>query len=168
MKNEVNDARYSLQFSMKDVEDVQSKLSHMEKQCQELDRRLASQTQSVESLSDKHDYLENMSHRNNIKVIGIPEYTTERGEESEALFKSEVKKVLYMDAELHVERAQRLGSKRLVVTCRDGSKVKAGPRPIVVKMSNWKQQEKMMKKAREIKLANVKFLEDFSKRTLDN
>ena len=108
-----------------------------------------------------------MSRRNNIKVIGIPEHTTESWEESEALFKSEVKKALNMDEELHVERAHGIGSKRQFVTRRDGSRVKAGPRPIAVKMTNWKQKEKVIKKAREIKPANVKFLEDFSQRTLD-
>ena len=72
-----------------------------------------------------------------------------------------------IDEELHVERAHRVGSKRQFVTPRDGTRVKAGPRPIVVKMIKWKQKEKVIKKAREIKPANVKFLEDFNQRTLD-
>eukprot|EP00794_Sanderia_malayensis_P013197 gene13197-14547_t len=76
-KSEVNDIKSSLQFSMKDMEDVEAKLSKVEKQCQELDRKLALQTLSVESLADKHDYIEIMSRRNNIKVVRIPEQTTE-------------------------------------------------------------------------------------------
>ena len=66
-----------------------------------------------------------------------------------------------------MERAHRIGSKRQFVSRKDGSSGKAGPRPIVVKMANWKQKEKVLKKAREIKPANVKFLEDFNQRTLD-
>ena len=129
----MNDSRSSLQFSLKDVEDVQAKLLHLEKQCQELDEKFASQKLSVESLADNHDYLEHMSRRNNVQIIGIPENTTESGEESEALFKSAVKKTFNMDKELHVERTHRIGSKRQFVTPGMAQRSELGLGPLLPK-----------------------------------
>ena len=53
------------------------------------------------------------------------------------------------------------------LTRKDGARVKAGRWPIAVKMTNKRQKEKLIKKARGIKHASVKFLEGFSQITLD-
>ena len=61
------------------------------------------------------------------------------------ILKSQVKDVLGIEEELEIERAHRVGQKREFFTRRDGSKVKAHPRPIVAKFKSWKQREKSSK-----------------------
>ena len=67
-----------------------------------------------------------------------------------------------------IERAHWVG-KRHTPFCHlaDGTKVKSRPRPIVTKFLSWKDKEKVLRAARSLKLDDIQFLEDFSKRTLD-
>ena len=45
--------------------------------------------------------------------------------------------------------------------------MKAIPRPIIAKIKNWKQKESIIKAAKLIRPDGIKFIEDFSQRTLD-
>ena len=72
--------------------------------------------------------------------------------------------MLGIEEKSNIERA---GQKKELFTRRDGSKVKAHPRPISAKFASWKQREKIIKAAKSMCPANVKFLEDLSERTLD-
>eukprot|EP00112_Aurelia_sp_Birch-Aquarium-sp1_P013670 Seg2911.2 transcript_id=Seg2911.2/GoldUCD/mRNA.D3Y31 product="hypothetical protein" protein_id=Seg2911.2/GoldUCD/D3Y31 len=95
---------------------------------------------------DNVEHLENMSRRNNMKLIGIPENASETWDESEEIFKSQ---------------------RRQSFTRRGGSRVKTNPRSIVAKFEVWKHKEKVTNAAEKIRPDGVKFLDDFSKRTLD-
>ena len=48
--------------------------------------------------------------------------------------------------------------------CHDGSKSR--PRPIIAKFTYWKQKEKVLRAAKELKLEGVQFYLGFAKRTL--
>ena len=50
---------------------------------------------------------------------------------------------------------------------RRGSRDANSPRNIIVKLAKWKVKEKILKEARTIKPDGVKFLNDFSSRTLE-
>ena len=69
--------------------------------------------------------------------------------------------------DLNIERAHRVGQKRQFFTRTDGSRVKANPRPIVAKFKDWKQKEKVTNAAKKLRPDGVKFLDEFSKRTLN-
>ena len=87
--------------------------------------------------------------------------------QSEKLFKDQVKASLQIEEEMEIERAHRVGQKREFFTRTDGLKVKARPRPIIAKIKNWKQKESFIKAARSMHPDGIKFIEEFSQRTLD-
>ena len=73
---------------------------------------------------------------------------------------------LSVTEDLEIERAHWVGRPKEYQTRADGSKVKAGPRPIVVKVLSWKQKERVVRKARDVKPPEVKLLADLSQRSL--
>ena len=119
-----------------------------------------------EILADKHEYLENQSRRNNVKRIGVPENANaESWEESEQLFKENVKSVLQIDdtSDMAIECAHHVGKKA-------GKKGRNGevlPRPIVAKFLNRKDGEKVLKSARDKSPDGLFFGEDLAQRTLE-
>ena len=168
IKNEVGDIKASLQYSSKDIEDIQAKIKSVEESTSEVVVHLKSQSTAIDSLYDQSEYLENQSRRNNIKLLGMPESESgETWDQSEKFFKDQVKASLQIEEKIEVERAHRVGQKREFFTRPDGSKVKARPRPIIAKIKNWKQKESIIKAARSIRPDGIKFIEDFSQRTLD-
>ncbi len=168
VKKDLVDLKESLSFSqgqlestMKSFQEVEAKTSFCESSLNEMQDNLV-------ACEDNVEYLENMSRRNNVKLIGVPENADgETWEESEEIFKAQVKDALKIPEDLEIERAHRVGHKRQFFTRRDGTKVKAHPRPIVAKFKNWKQKEKVTNAARKLRPDGVKFLDDYSKRTLD-
>ena len=120
------------------------------------------------AVDDKLEYLQNSSRRNNVKVMGIAESPNfvESWDESETIVKEKIKSLLNITEDLVIERAHRIGRPKEFHTRADGSKGKARPRPIVAKFMSWKQKEQVVRKAREVKPHDVKFVTDFSQRTL--
>ena len=67
---------------------------------------------NLESIEDNLEYQENMSLRNNVKLVGFPESDeSESWDQSEEILKSQVKDVLGIEEELDIERAHRVGQK---------------------------------------------------------
>eukprot|EP00794_Sanderia_malayensis_P016311 gene16311-17955_t len=126
-----------LETTMKSFQEVEAKTSFCESSQNEMQDNLVAYEDNVE-------YLENMSRRNNVKLIGVPENADgETWGESEGIFKAQVKDALKIPEDLEIELAHRVGHKRQFFTRRDGTKVKANLRPIVAKFKNWKQKEKV-------------------------
>ena len=153
-------------FTGKDVKELQDKVAGIEKNTKKLIQESYDVNNEFEILADKHEYQENQSRRNNVKLIGVPESANaESWEESEQIFKENVKSALQIDdaSVMAIERAHRVGKK-------GGKKGRNGevlPRPIVAKFLNWKDREKVLKSARDKRPDGLFFVEDLAQRTLE-
>ena len=85
-----------------------------------------------DDMESKHEYLENMSRRNNIKILGLLEdkLKEKSWDDTEELVKGVTKEKLKFDTEVKIERAHRVGKPRaLSEITEDGSRKKIPPRP---------------------------------------
>lgn len=168
VKTEVNELKASAQYSSRDIDDIKSNLKFVETRGQSLEALVDGHSNEIIEMADKQEYIENQNRRNNVKLIGVPESDTgvESWVESEEIVKCKVKEALKIEDDLVIERAHRVGQRKRFHTRRDGSVAPAKPRPIVAKFLNWKQREVVINTARKIKPQDIKFVEDFSQRTL--
>ena len=112
----------------------------------------------LEDLENQHEYLENMSRRSNIKILGLPEDKNceESWEDTEQIVKEMINKEFEISSEeIQIVRAHHVGKPQ------DGQ-----PRPVVARFSSWKQKEALLAIARKKKPKNVRFFQDLSSRTL--
>ena len=66
--------------------------------------------QGLEVVEDKNKYLENQSHRNNIRILGVEETEDEKSwDDTEKVVKDLLKKKLNIPGEVDIERAHRVG-----------------------------------------------------------
>ena len=99
---DVQEMKTSLQYTQKDVGELKPihvKLEDVNKELDKISKDLASHSQKME-------YLENQSRRNNIRVNGIPESDNETWEDAEVKVKRAIKDNL--DIEVDIERAHRV------------------------------------------------------------
>ena len=168
VKSDVNDLKASAQYSSRDVDDIKISLKAVETRGRSLEALVNGHSNEITQTADKQEYIENQNRRNNIKLIGVPESDTgvESWDESEEIVKSKVKEALKIEDNLVIERAHCVGQRKQFYTRRDGTVVPAKPRPIVAKFQSWKQKEAVIKEPRKLKPQDVKFVEDFSQKTL--
>ena len=105
-----------------------------------------------------------MSRRNNVKIIGLNEDTgnEKTWEDTEELVITMIKEKLDIEG-VKIERAHRVGRPRPSHrTNPDGSTTKVPPRPIIARLSSWKQKEAILKAAREVKPKEIRFYQDLS------
>ena len=174
VKSDVNDLRESLTFSQRDIESQAKKLSDIEKTVSSKLQAVDDLSDSMESVDNGIEYLENQSRRNNIKIVGVPEdKATERSwDDTEKVVKDLIKEKLNLNEEVEIERCHRVGNPNPSSSGRShhqrrGNRDANSPRNIIVKLAKWKVKEKILKEARTIKPDGVKFLNDFSSRTLE-
>ena len=123
-------------------------------------------------MSDYIEFMENQSRRNNIKILGLPEDKKKETswEETEKIVKNVIQNQLQLKEDIHIKRAHRVGKPRALgshdrmVRDDEGSKF---TKPIVAKVTFWKQKENVLHAARQKKLIGIKSVPDFAKRTLD-
>ena len=129
---------------------------------------------SLQNIENQHEYLENQSRRNNVKIFGIPEDSSEKTwEDTEVIVKDTIKNKLGMEDEVLIERAHRVG-KKVMTRPQSGRHLgsasgneEPSSRPIVTKIVSWKVKENILKMARQKKPKDIQFKHDFSQRTLD-
>ena len=69
-------------------------------------------------------------------------------------------------AALSEDTSHNLGLKSQSMPASDGGYEPPKPRPIVAKISSWEVKESIVKKARAVRPQSIKFVDDFSQRTL--
>lgn len=131
-------------------------------------------TDSLKSVDNSIEYLQNQSGRNNIKIVGVPEdKATERTwDDTEKVVKDLLKEKLNLNEEMEIERCHRVGnpnpnSSERNPQQRRGNGDASRPRNSIIKVAKWKVKERILKVARTIKPDGIKFLNDFSARTLE-
>ena len=181
LHKDVEDLKVSLQFSQGQIGDLKKvtkeeklKLEHIDDRMKFLEEQTedsADLEQRCDQLESKHEYLENMTRRNNIKIFDVAEEKDEKTwEDSENVVKKIIREKLDVDLEEEhaIERAHCVGKPRpLFGYKKDGGRVKNPPRPIVAKFSSWKQKEAILRAARRIKPKDVQLYQDLSARTLE-
>ncbi|XP_077505547.1 uncharacterized protein LOC144115170 [Amblyomma americanum] len=113
-------------------------------------RQLNSLYEVVSKLASRNDELENRSRRNNLIFHGLDE---EDEETNKALFIA-VTKVFIDNLQLDcpkIERYHRLGRKQ-----------EGGPRPVIVKLLDFREKTQALKNAHRLKHSGISLPEDFS------
>ena len=103
---------------------------------------------TIEKVEDDVEYTENQSRRNNIKILGVEEnnMTEKSWDDTEKMVKSIIHEKLDINEEINIEHAHRVGKPRplsSLASRHDGSKVT--PRPIIARISSWKQKEQILR-----------------------
>lgn len=153
---DVQELKTSLQYTQNDVAELKPihvKLEDVNKELDKISKDLASHSQKME-------YLENQSRRNNIRVNGIPESDNETWEDAEVKVKRAIKDNLGI--EVDIERAHRVERRKT----KAGQANQNHPRTIVCRLRDWKQREQVLRKARREKPSDVYISEDLSPATL--
>ena len=176
LRKDLDDVKLSVSFLSKeyDTAKVESKESDsrihacIDKLTRKINQVEDDTMASVEDMADHASYLENQSRRNNVKIIGVPESSSERTwEDTEKKVKVLIKSELKIEDNIEVERAHRVGKYQSRGRRReDGGYEPPKPRPIVAKISSWKVKESIVKKARAVRPQSIKFVDDFSQQTL--
>ena len=121
---DVQEMKTSLQYTKKDVEElkpIHAKLEDVNKELDKISKDMASHSQKME-------YLENQSRRNNIRVNGIPESDNETWEDAEVKVKRAIKDNLGI--EVDIERAHRVERRKI----KSGQANQNHPRTIVCRL----------------------------------
>ena len=125
----------------------------MDKEIKNLKKEILTREEVVK-LKERVIEVEDRSRRNNLRITGIKDDQRETWRECEKKVEDLFKNVLEVDVD--IERVHRI------------RKVKeAKPRTIVLKLLNWKDNEKVMGQAKKLKGKNIYINEDFSLETTE-
>ena len=157
VKKDVEELKLSTQFMSSKSEDQKNnneqrkmKVEQIEDRVKILESNLSNSSlddeyydheSRLEYLENKHEYLEYMSRRNNIKILSLPEDKNREKswEDTEQIVKETINKGLEISSEeIQIERAYRVGKPQ------DGR-----PRPVVARFFSWKQKEAILAIARK-------------------
>ena len=163
IRNDINDMKVSLQFSQAKLDEAEKSMSKIDQTVCAHGDNLNSMNEFADSAEAQLEYLENQSRRCNIRITGLPEdRQQERSwDDTELVVKKALKETLKIETDFDIERCHRVNRKSVVASSNNESS-----RPIVAKMSHWKEREIILKKARELKPEGIKFLPDLSNRTI--
>ena len=176
LRKEVHNHKLSLQFTQGQVDDhkkisetTKAKMEEIEDRVKLIEANMDdyySLETHCEDLEEKQDYSENMSRRNNIKILGLTEVTEceKTWEDMETLVKKTVREQLHVEKEILIEKAHCVGK----------------PRPLHAKNSygtnrchNCGPEVHFMEakgsnfaNCKKIKPKEIKFCQDLSSRTL--
>ena len=183
--NKIDDIKVDVININRDIEDLKQsasfkgdQVSQLEKKVGEAENRLKNLKSSTipegmlnhmknvldnnNKINEKLTDLEDRSRRNNIRIIGIPENEKETTTETENKVQRLFQKDLGINEEVIIERAHRSGPKIF----KDGKP--NSKRVIVMKLLNYKDKQKILKRYAEKQLYNksIYINEDFSEKTV--
>ena len=156
VKKDVEELKLSIQFmsskfedQKKNIEQKKMIVEQIEDRVKVLESNLSNSSvddeyydheSRLKDLENKHEYLENMSRHNNIKILGLPEdKNREKSWEAEQIVMETINKELEISSEeIQIERAHRVGKPH------DGR-----PRPVVAIFCSWKQNKAILVTARK-------------------
>eukprot|EP00112_Aurelia_sp_Birch-Aquarium-sp1_P014172 Seg3040.4 transcript_id=Seg3040.4/GoldUCD/mRNA.D3Y31 product="hypothetical protein" protein_id=Seg3040.4/GoldUCD/D3Y31 len=166
LRKDVSDLKVSLEFSQKDVSEIEKKLTVVSEKIASHEGNIVQHSDTIVGIDNKVEYIENQSRRNSIKLLGLAEAEDEKSwDDSEKVFIECLKTKLEFNEPVEIERAHRTGIKHAPgATREDGSAF--GPRPLVAKFKSWKQKEAVLRIARNKKPDGLYLHPDLAERTL--
>ena len=152
LKTEVSDLKDGCSFLTQETTELKTAVENTDKNVKE----------SINDLTNKAVDLEDRSHRNNLVFFGVPENTKKDVPEDCDMLMTKIlqdKDILNEEADGKVfDRAHRLGPRKNNQT---------RPRPIIVRVTFFKDKEHILKNANRFKDSQYSVSEDFSKPTLN-
>ena len=152
MRKEVEELQRSLEFSQKDIEDHKQRLLDLEKENETKDTKIKDLEAEIVELNEKHNYLEDASRRQNVRIFGIPEnpegVPPETWEQTAEKVQDLLKKELGIE-DAPLDRAHRVGE------LKDRHRQ---PRAIVARFQRYADRDNTLRNAH--KLANYRTTDD--------
>lgn len=155
LKTTVIEIKQSLEFSQNQIETSLKSTTKQEETSNYLKNELVLVHDNLDNLTDKLDYLENQSRRNNVRFDGVPECTRETWEDSEIKIQDILKSKFGFTEKPVIERAHRVGSSKA-----------QSPRSIVVKFNKYKDRDAVLRNGKKLKGSSIFVNEDVSERIL--
>lgn len=167
LSREIQGIKCSLEYTQKDVDDVQNKLKNVSnveseissvkkelKSVSNVEAEISSMKKEIEDNQDKLDYLENQSRRSNVRISGIDEQPNESWDDTEVKVKEVLEKMDIPSEDVDIERAHRTG------------RPNQRARQIVVKFLRYKDRENVLKSGKKLKGTGIYVNEDLSSRVI--
>lgn len=148
---ELQDLKTSLQFTQKEVDDIKAALGTQKEDCSSIRTDLFKVCDSMLTVTDKMDYLESQSRRNNLVIEGVVESPDETWKDTELKVGKVLREKLKIQREIEMERAHRTGKPK-------GER----PRPIVVKLQRFKDKSDILQRTKALKGTNIYINEDYT------
>ena len=148
---DLQDIKTSLQFTQKDVDDIKTDNAKQIERCNAMQSDIFKVCDSLLAVTDKMEYLEGQSRRNNLVFEGIQEAPGETWAETEEKVKKVLAEKLQLQREIEVERAHRTGKP-------GGDRT----RPIVVKFLRHKDRSAILQRTKLLKGSKIFINEDFT------
>ena len=141
--SELVEIKHSLEFTQKEMDAMkgQTEIGNLHKQ--------------MKQLEDHCDYLENQSRRCNLRIDGIPETANENWSETSAKVTALIRDKLEL-GEIDLERAHRTG----------GTGERKTNRTVIVKLSTFKDRERILRAAKDKRIDNIYVNEDYSQKVI--
>lgn len=153
ISREVQEIKTSIQYTQKEVDDIKTHNAKQSDNCKSMQSDIWKTCESLLTVTDKMEYLEGQSRRNNLVIDGIAELPGETWADTEEKVRSVILEKLQLQRDIEMERAHRTG------------KPVAGgerPRPIVVKFSKHKDRSAVLQRAKNLKGTNIYINEDYT------
>lgn len=150
---EVQEVKTSIQFTQKEVDDIKTNLSTQSVSCNSMQADIIQNCDSLSAVTDKMEYTEAQSRRNNLVFDGIIETPGETWADTEEKVKNILVDKLKLQLDIEVERAHRTG-KSMAANTR--------PRPIVVKFLRFKDRSAVLERAKNLRGTNIYINEDYT------
>lgn len=150
---DVQDLKTSIQFTQKEVDDLKINKAKQSEHDKSIQSDIMKMCDSLLIITDKMEYLEGQSRRNNLVIDGIEESQGETWAEAEEKVRKVLSQKLQLTREIEVERAHRTGRPKA-----EGDK----PRPIVIKFLRHKDRAAVLQKAKCLKGTNIYINEDYT------
>lgn len=150
---DIQDLKTSLQFSQAEVDEIKAKSSKMAEKHQAIAESFGEYQASLNSLTGKLDYMDNISRKKNIVIDGVPDVKSETWIETEAKVKKLFLEHLKIEPKhIEFERGLRIG--KYDSTGR--------PRSILIELLRYKDKQEILKRAKFLKGTNIYINEDYS------
>lgn len=154
LSKQVYEFKVSLEMTQKEFDDFKISCGTWSKICRETRSDLDTICKSFNSITEKADYLEGQSRRNNIVVDGIKESVREKVSDSEDKVRKLFSEKLQLDhLKIELDWAHRTGKP---------ATPSEKPRPIVVRILRLKDKLAVLDKAKNLKGSGIFINEDFS------
>lgn len=152
----VVELKVALEYSQKDIDELKTAQSEQENNMKSHDNEVVLIKDHLNSLTNKLDYIENQTRRNNVIFDGVPESTKETWKESEEKILNVLKSNMGFTEDPSIERAHRVGTAKPNKS-----------RPVVVKFASFKDREAVLQNGKKLKGSTIYVREDLSEMVLE-
>lgn len=152
LTKDIQEVKVSLQFTQKEVDDLKSDSRKHAERCEIMQADIYKVCESLLKITDKMEYLEGQTRRNNLIFEGVPESPRETWAESEEKIKKILVENLQLQHKVELERGHRIG--------KPGGGERT--RPILVKFLRYKDRETILQRAKSLRGTKIYINEDFT------